>query len=260
MSIEYFDTSVIVYFCILLGILGAAFGSFMNCVADRLVHGENWMKGRSHCDECGHLLGFFDLIPIVSYLVHKGKCKYCGTKIPVDCLYTECFMAFVFIVLFLCFGFTMQTVQYMGLSCFLLGLSMVDLRIYEIPDGFHIAMIIWWIITMPFTSASITTTLITGLIGGFGMGIMLLMLSYLFEKVSKKDGLGGGDIKLFFVIGLYLGILPSLLNLFISCIIGLLFVVILKKEKIPFGPSISLATLVTVLFGGQMIAWYLSLF
>ena len=86
------------------------------------------------------------------------------------------------------------------------------------------------------------------------------MLSLLFDKVTGKDGLGGGDIKLFFMVGLFTGPLTGLFNLILSCIIGLIFALLRKEHRIPFGPAISIASYISILFGSAVTGWYLSLF
>lgn len=85
-----------VYICVLTGILGACMGSFLNCMAWRIVHGESVLHGRSHCDVCGHVLGAGDLIPVLNYIMHKGRCKYCGAKLCGTCLCGSVNGAYVF--------------------------------------------------------------------------------------------------------------------------------------------------------------------
>ncbi|MBR3365046.1 MAG: prepilin peptidase, partial [Solobacterium sp.] len=99
-----------------------------------------------------------------------------------------------------------------------------------------------------------------GLIGGFAIGGGMLILSLIFDRIIKKDSLGGGDIKLYFMTGLFLGWKAGFFNLILSCLVGLIFVLLLKKSKIPFGPSISIATLISIIWGDMVVSWYFSLF
>ena len=85
-----------VYICVLTGILGACMGSFLNCMAWRIVHGESVLHGRSHCDVCGHVLGAGDLIPVLSYIMHKGRCKYCGARLSAGHVFAEVLTALTF--------------------------------------------------------------------------------------------------------------------------------------------------------------------
>ena len=153
----------------------------------------------------------------------------------------------------------------------------LDLETYRIPNGFLIAGIVWWAVTIPFVQPGLfgregsffqpSTLLLdtgvstlSGLLGGFLIAGIMLLMALVFDKVSGKESLGGGDIKLLFVVGLYLGFACSFFNLILSCILGLVFVAAMKKKRIPFGPAISLAAYVTLLIGSFVINWYIGLF
>lgn len=239
---------------------GAVFASFFTCMGGRIAAGRDWVKERSVCDSCGKTLDARDLVPVFSYLFHKGKCRHCGARIPVSCIISEIGLGLYFVLCVLRFGFTVEAFRAMGLACLLLGLSVVDLAIYEIPDGFIIAGIILWAATVPFVSIPWLEEIKRGLLGGFGIGSGMLVLSLIFDRIIGKDSLGGGDIKLFFMTGLFLGLGTGFFNLILSCLVGLLFVVLLKKSKIPFGPAISIATAFSILYGGAVVNWYLGLF
>ena len=260
MSIQSFDLPVRIVTLIFFGMLGGVMASFFTCMGGRIAEGKDWIKARSVCDSCGHELGAADLVPIFSYLFHKGKCRYCGAKIPVSCLLTELLLAAYYIICVLQFGLTTEAFRAMALAGLLLGLSVVDLKIYEIPDGFIVAGIILWVITVPFVGRPWLTEVKDGLLGGFGIGGGMLIMSLIFDHIIKKDSLGGGDIKLYFMTGLFLGIKAGFFNLILSCLVGLVFVLLLKKSKIPFGPSISIATAISLLIGNAVVSWYFSLF
>lgn len=273
-------------------VFGTVLGSFIDCMAWRIVKQESVLKGRSHCDVCGAQLTAGDLIPIVSYLKSGGKCSHCGAKISSESTWVELILGLTSVVLVIKFDLSFTALRFMGLAVILMGLSLVDLKTYIIPDRFHVMGIIWWLMTLPlialtrgqgvasyyarevleaesFSLQAGTETLSTmqlmlqdlkfGLISAFGIAIFMLVLSIIFDKVSGKESLGGGDIKLLFMTGLYMRPWVSLFNLILSCIVGLIFVFILKKEKIPFGPSISLATMISILIGSEFVDWYVSL-
>lgn len=256
----HMDVWMTVYILVFAGILGAVFGSFINCMAWRIAHGESVWKGRSHCAVCNHVLGAADLVPVFGYLFRRGRCHYCGEKISPRYMFTELGMAVVFVSITARFDVSFITLRYLALACILLGLALVDLEIYEIPDSFIIAGIVWWTFTLPLVGGDLLTGVKEGLIGAIAIGGGMLVLSLIFDKVLKKESLGGGDIKLFFMVGLYLGALGGLLNLILSCVLGLVFVVVLKKNKIPFGPAIALSTWITILAGEYVIQWYVGLF
>ncbi|NLD20520.1 MAG: prepilin peptidase [Clostridiales bacterium] len=228
-------------------------------MAWRIVHSENVMKGRSHCAVCGHQLATSDLIPIVSYLALRGKCRYCGEKISPRYVVVEIMLALAFILALWQLGITVEALELCVLSCILLALSLVDLEIYQIPNRFIIAGIVWWAVLIPFRG-SVTYSLLSGLVGGVAIGGVMLLLTFVFDKITGKEGLGGGDIKLFFMTGLFLGPLTGLLNLIIACIVGIGFSLFMKKKKIPFGPAISMAVYISMLAGPGVVEWYLSLF
>lgn len=263
LSFTSLDTGLIVYLFVIAGILGAVFGSAITCQGDRTANGENWWKGRSHCDACGHVLTAVDLIPIFSYLMHGGKCRYCGTKLSPKYLITEVLMACAFMgILWHQWSLSWEVILQWGLVCALLGLSVVDLDKYEIPDGYILFGIAWWVLGMTieyFTGMEVVGRIKDGLLGGICIAGGLLVLSLLMDRILKKESMGGGDIKLVFVTGLYLGAVNGLFSLVLACVIGLMFVVLLKKDKIPFGPSISIAAYLGLTIVPYIVIWYVGL-
>ena len=181
---------------------------------------------------------------------------------------TELLLGFVFTGLFLKYGLSVETLRLSVFSCVLLALSLVDLESYEIPDSFLLFGAVWWLVTIPLLvwksgqtdgSFSVKTELAQGLLGGILIAGGLLAVSLLFDKLLGKESMGGGDIKLLFVTGLYLGPWSNLLNLILACVVGLVFVVGMKQKKIPFGPSIAISAYLCLLFGSQFVSWYLGL-
>ena len=281
-----------IYILTIAFIFGTVLGSFIDCMAWRIVKQESVLNGRSHCDVCGAQLTAGDLIPIVSYLKSGGKCSHCGAKISPESTWVEFLLGLTFAVLVLKFDLSFIALRFMGLSVILMGLSLVDLKTFIIPDRFHVMGIIWWLMTLPLTALTkgqgltsyfarkvlgfedallqmgteslsalelMLQDLKFGLISAFGIALFMLVLSIIFDKVSGKESLGGGDIKLLFMTGLYMRPGVAVFNLILSCIVGLVFVFILKKEKIPFGPSISLATMISILIGSEFVNWYIGL-
>lgn len=116
MSVMEFSVGFIIYILVVAFAFGAVFGSFLTCLADRLVRHESIVRGRSHCDHCGHVLGAADLVPIFSWLVLKGKCRYCGAHIPPRDVIVECMMGAVFAGGILRFGLGMEAVRWLALS------------------------------------------------------------------------------------------------------------------------------------------------
>lgn len=254
------DFFVTAYVYIIAIVCGSVFGSFINCLAWRIVHKESVWKGRSHCASCGHALGAVDLIPIFSYIFLKGRCRYCKEKVSVRYILVELLLAGVFMSFAWKYGVSFLTLRYLILACILLGLALVDLDSYIIPDGFIIVGVLWWIVTIPFMQESMIGQLKTGLLGGISIGGGILLLSLLMDKILKKESIGGGDIKLFFMLGLYMGPALSLFNVIMSCFLGIFLVVLMRKNMIPFGPAIVGAAWITFLWGADIVSWYFGLF
>lgn len=274
-----------VFFLVVAGVLGACLGSFVNCLAWRLVHGESVWKGRSHCAECNHQLSALDLVPVLSWLFLRGRCRYCGQKVSPRYVVAELLCAAYFVSMVWAYGLTVHALALCVLGCILLGLSLVDLDTFTISNGFVVAGIVVWVASFAFfgvdmrtigvgmlmlglTGNPVLAVLIDGLVGAFAVAGVLLALSFAFDKVVGRQSLGGGDIKLLFVVGLFLGLAASVLNLIVACVVGIVFSLATQRSRrdsedprvFPFGPSIALATWFTLVAGPSILGWYLSLF
>ena len=256
--------SLLIYCGVVALLLGAVFGSFLNCAAWRISHGESVLRGRSHCPDCGHVLGAGDLVPILSWLFLRGRCRYCGKKIPARYPLTEAVFALLTLLCLLRFDLSWLCLRNWILLCCLFCLSLTDLECMIIPDVCLIIAAAVWGIFLPLTGMgwpAVRGGLLAGLIFGGG----LLGLSLLMDRILKRDSLGGGDIKLFAVLGLYLGIVGTLFMTVLACLLGLLFAVLRRgrgggSEPFPFGPAIAAAGTVMLLCGGPLIQWYTGLF
>ena len=248
-------------------VFGACMGSFLNCMAWRIVHGEPAAKGRSHCDVCGHVLGARDLVPIVSFLAHHGKCRYCGAKLSSGHVWAELEAGLSFVLLVFRFDISLQTLEMLLLASILLASAFADLEGYIIPDRFIAAGILFRI-PFFFCLGDWRETLPDALLGGFAVGGGLLAVVLAYEKLRKVEAMGGGDLKLLFVTGLYLGWAQNLLCLLLACVLGIVFAAATQKKRqgqeneklFPWGPSICAAAILTMLTGERLIAAYLSLF
>ena len=255
---------LLIYCGVVALLLGAVFGSFLNCAAWRISHGESVLRGRSHCPDCGHVLGAGDLVPILSWLFLRGRCRYCGKKIPARYPLTEAVFALLTLLCLLRFDLSWLCLRYWILLCCLFCLSLTDLECMIIPDVCLIIAAAVWVIFLPLTGMgwpAVRGGLLAGLIFGGG----LLGLSLLMDRILKRDSLGGGDIKLFAVLGLYLGIVGTLFMTVLACLLGLLFAVLRRgrgggSEPFPFGPAIAAAGTVMLLCGEPLIQWYTGLF
>lgn len=220
---------ITIYSVVLTGIFGACMGSFLNCMAWRIVHGEPVSKGRSHCDLCGHVLGPADLVPAFSYLVHHGRCRYCGEKLSSRHVWAEVISAVVFVTILLQFNISLQALKFMVFASVMLASSFADLEGYIIPDRFILTGLFARIVFLFFEEDPRAEGL-DSLIGGLAVAAAVLAVVLIFEKIRGIEAMGGGDIKLLFVTGLYLGWKGNILCLFAACIIGIIFGLTLNKQ------------------------------
>ena len=262
----YLSPGLAVYFCMLAFGFGACMGSFLNCMAWRIVHGESVLRGRSHCDVCGHVLTAGDLVPIVSYLVHRGRCRWCGAKLSTRHVWAEGLTGAAFVLILLRFDLSLQALGALTLACILLAGALADLEGYIIPDRFIVAGVAARIPFFFFENWR--RTLPDALLGGFAVGGGLLAFVLLYEKLRRVEAMGGGDLKLLFVTGLWLGWAKNLLCLLLACVLGIAFGLATQKRRaaqenakvFPWGPSICAAGIVTMLAGDAVIAAYVSMF
>lgn len=248
-----------IYILVLAFISGSVFGSFICCAADRYKDEQSVFAGRSHCPNCGHKLGLLDLFPIFSYLFLRGKCRYCGSHIPLRCLLAEVIGGLVFLTVALKFGLNIRTLEVCLLSAVLMAVTLIDYDTMEIPDGLiALGVLIFFLFSLFY--GGINERLYTGSLGALCLGGGMLVISLIMDFILKKDSLGGGDIKLFGMLGLFLGLKEGLLMLILSSLIGLISAVVGgKKSEFPFGPSIAFAAFVTLLFGQEIIDLYLTI-
>ena len=242
---------------ILLFFLGATLGSFYHVVGFRMPIGQSFINDRSRCPSCSQQLKFYELIPIVSYLLQGGKCRASHTKIKPIYILSEIFtgLLFLFPVWFYGIkGFSSGDIfiAWTFLSLLII-ISVSDIYYQLILDNVLIVfagVFIFLYIIYPQYS------LISGLIGAVFAFIVLYVIGLLGQFLFKKEALGGGDIKLYAVIGFVLGISNTLLSLFLSAIFALLFILVFIKDRhkpLSFGPFIALASYICLFYGSLLI-------
>ena len=207
----------------------------------------------------GGALGFFIHFACLKWLSNRNR----GEPMQKNLWNRKC-SVFVLSMIFLSVigkdGFSSSTVRYLGLACILFGASLIDSISYQIPNRFLVIGILWWFVTLPFAKDAIVEQGVSGLFGAFFIGGGILFLSLFLDHLLQRERIGVGDVKLFFLVELYFGLELGMLHLIISCIAGILFVLFLKKEKIPFAPAISISAWIVVLFGKEMLSCYWSFF
>lgn len=240
-------------------LLGASMGSFLNCLAWRTAHEEPIWKGRSHCETCRHTLAPRDLIPIFSYLAAHGRCRYCGAKIPRETLISELAGALACAALTIKFGFTKEWIMWLIFTSHLHFLSLTDYLQYIIPDTVLASAIVNRLIFLIISRDPLTRLPVLA-VSALSVSLPMLLLALLMDRIQGEETMGGGDIKLFFVLGFYLNWKQMLLTLLTACLLGtaggLLQKRKLKREHIPFAPYITASVLLILLFGQPALDWY----
>jgi leader peptidase (prepilin peptidase)/N-methyltransferase len=229
---------------ILIFIFGTLIGSFLNVVIHRVPLDKSVVKPRSSCPKCGHMIKWYENFPIISYIfILRSKCSGCGVKIPIRYPLIELVVGLIAVALFPKFinpDSLLIFTYYFSVACILLAHFIIDLEHQLLPDKINIYFLL---ITIPFVAftKSYQYWLIGGLIGFF----LPLLVTWAFYKIRGKIGLGGGDIKLFGILGLILGPIGILQNIFMSCFLGSIVGLILilsgkmnKNTALAFGPYI----------------------
>ncbi len=262
MSVFLFNPLMSGYLLILIFFIGACMGSFINCAQIRLSSRSGSIFGRSECPSCGHRLGVLDLIPVLSWIFLGGKCRYCKAKISARYLAVEVIFGLAYAGLLARFGLSLLTLEYIILFTVILAEALSDISTLTVPDRLHIAACAVFLVFLP-AHDNLLNRLFSGILGAVIYGAALLVLSLIADKIYKKDTLGGADIKLVAVLGLFFGPVRMLLVLILSSVLGLLAALIFKAglgKEFPFIPSITLAAYICALFADPIINWYLGLF
>lgn len=235
---------------ILIFLVGLAVGSFLNCVIYRMENKKSFISGRSFCPRCNHVLAWHDLVPILSFLALRGRCRYCRKKISFQYLLAEMGTAITFL---LCFLFKVPWIAYIAVP-FLIIIFVFDLKHYLIPDK----------IVYPAIAAVFLYDLYNLDFGAFGAALGAAAFFLAIVLISREKWMGVGDVKLAFLMGLLLGwpnILPALFLAFgAGAIMGLCLIALDKKSlksAVPFGPFLVFGTVAALFWGQSIVNWYL---
>lgn len=246
---------------ILILIYGLIIGSFLNVCIYRVPRKESITFPGSHCPKCNTRLKLYDNIPVFSYLILKGKCRYCGEKVSPQYPIVESLNFILYLIIYFKFGFSLDFVFYSLLSSVLITITFIDLNEMIIPDVFVVIIIILSIVykLINYFHYGLSPQLFNSLRGLLLAGGLFLIIISL-----SKGGMGGGDVTLIAALGFVLGIKYILLNIFLSFITGAIISIFLlatkiktRKDPIPFGPFIVLSFYLTILRGQDIIEWYL---
>ena len=206
------------------------------------------MLGHSHCDTCGHELSTADLFPVISYIALKGKCRYCGSKVPPRDLIFEIILGLLFAgTLALHGAIDAIVIATLVLEVLLLGLSLADWDSGVIPNGFLAAILVVWIMTVGFMP-DIREYAIEGLIASACVGLVMVLVTAVIGKV-KKTKMNYGPVKLAMCLMLFLHIKGACIAVGIGVVLGIIFALVCKskKRKIALAPAISISVVAAML-------------
>lgn len=245
------------FLIVIIIIYGVIIGSFLNVCIYRIPKNESIIIHRSHCMNCGKQIKWYDLVPLISYLILGGKCRYCKTKLSPQYPLIEFINGLGYALIVIVNGVSVESILYCLCTSALLALSVIDWRTFEIPVAFNIFIGILGIIRL-LTDIEHWYTYAIGFVAVSGFLYLILI-------ITKGRGIGGGDIKLMAAAGLLVGWKYIILSLGLGCVLGsIIHVVLMKVQKkdrvLAFGPYLSLGIYISMVCGNQIIEWYLNTF
>jgi len=242
---------------IIITLLGAVVGSFLNVCIRRIPAGESLVFPASHCPKCNHSIRFYDNIPIISFLLLRGRCRNCRESISLQYPLVELLTAIMALLLFWKFGLTLKFLFSFLFACILIIITFIDLEHQIIPDVLTLPGIpVFFLAAVLAMGVSPLEAVLGVLIGG---GI-LYAIAFGYELITKREGMGGGDIKLLAMLGAFFGwkslFFILLVSSFLGAIVGISVILIKGKDMryaVPFGPFLSLAALAYIFWGDEFI-------
>lgn len=245
---------------ILLFILGLIVGSFSNVCIYRIPRNESIIYPASHCPKCSTTISVKDNIPLLSYILLKGRCRNCGSRISIKYPVVELLTGLVYIIIYQIYGLSVQSLIYIILSSALIIIAFIDLNEQIIPEVITLpGMVIGFILSFFVPYLSFVDSALGVVIGG---GI-ILVIRLAGSLIFKKESMGIGDIELSAMIGAFLGWRYITISLFLGFFLGALTGISLillkiksKEDVVPFGPFIVLGSFITLLCGEKILSWY----
>ena len=242
-------------------ILGSIWGSFCNVCIYRIPSEQNIIKGRSFCPSCKNQIKWFDNIPFFSFIILKGKCRNCNSKINLQYFIVEFISALSFLFIYYLYGTSITTLLLVTLSIFFIIIFFIDLKHFIIPNELTFPLMFIGFVKSfdPNLNQSLFPNYINSLIGGlFGYSIIWSII-FFYKNLRKKEGMGLGDAKLFAVIGFWFGWFSIPFTIFISSLVALIYSIpsLIKKTRdmstqIPFGPFIIIGCLIYITFANEI--------
>jgi leader peptidase (prepilin peptidase) / N-methyltransferase len=257
------DLSTSILCQILVLVLGLSMGSFLNVLIYRLPQKQSLVLPASHCPKCGKAIAFYDNIPLLSYLILRGRCRHCQASISIRYPLVETAAGLLALALFRLHGFEPQFFIELVFVLILLAIAFIDLDTFLIPDVLSLSGVVLGFLAS-FMSTRITW--MDSLLGILVGGGALYLIAEAYQYLRHQDGIGGGDIKLLGMIGAFLGIPGVILSVILASVVGTVVgVVVMRrsgdgmKTMIPFGPFLSMGAMVHTFWGENFLRWYLGL-
>lgn len=240
---------------VMVFLFGIVIGSFLNVCIFREPKQEN-LLANSHCMHCGYQLCWYDLVPLFSFMILRGRCRKCNTRLSLQYPLVEGLNGALYVIVFLANGWNLTSIVYCLLTSALIVLSVIDWRTKRIPDKLNGAILVLGILATLLDLANWKDHLI-------GMVCVSTVL-WLIYFISVGRAMGGGDAKLMTGAGLVLGAFPIILALIIGCIVGsvihtTLVIAFHADRKLAFGPYLAFGIWFSMLFGEPVIQWYLAI-
>jgi leader peptidase (prepilin peptidase)/N-methyltransferase len=243
---------------------GTIIGSFLNVCIHRLPQGKSIILPSSHCPHCKTPIRFYDNVPLVSFIILRGKCRACHAPISWRYPLVEFLMGLFSVILMMRYGISPLYLIYLAFFASLTLVSFIDLSHRIIPDVISLSgILVGLVISLLHPQMPIKDSLIGALLGGGS----LYVVATAYHLVTKREGMGGGDIKLLAMIGAFIGwkgvLFTILCSSFIGSVVGVILMYIFSqadsKYAVPFGPFLSLGAIIYVLVGEALINWYVGL-
>lgn len=252
LSFNLYDNMFIAVYAIVMAfIFGSIFASFITCAAWRVVRGEDWIHGHSHCDTCGHELSTMDLFPIVSYVALKGKCRYCGSKVPPRDLIFEIGLGLLFAVTLAVHGaIDPLVIEILVLEVLFLGLSLAEADSGKMPSGFLLSILITWILfagLMP----DVKHYVLEGVASALAISAIMYAVSKLMGSAKKKPV--EVDIRLFAICMLFTGADLGVVALLAACVAGIVIMLFARKKSFAMSPLLGIGTVFALIFGNVIV-------
>lgn len=242
--------------CMYLFIIGSILASFIHVYVTRTLREESFIKPRSHCDKCKHPLKWYEMIPVFSYIFQRGKCNYCKEKIDKSSFISEIFTGLLFIVVYIVYGFSIKTLIGFVIVLVLISICISDFKEMVILDSTLAVGIILLIILTYFDVG------IKGWYSCFLYAIFAFVLMFLIKVLGdyffRRDSLGGGDIKLAFLMGYVLPYQMFLISIVFGSLLALPYAFYINSSKenkeLPFGPFLAMGLFLAFLFQNDIIS------